>query len=87
VLADGVKHSDGELPAFAMAPGQTADLDVAGPAALAREVASDGREAHLTFELALREDTPWAPAGHVVASEQIAWPAEKPAVPEPAAGG
>jgi beta-galactosidase len=86
LLADGVRHSDGDLPACAIAPGQTADLDMAGPAALVREVASSGREAHLTFELALRENTPWAPAGHVVASEQIAWPAEKSVLPAPAAG-
>ena len=75
--ADGAHVRSGAIPAAALArlaPGARADI----PLALGK-LPADARELHLLVEFALAADTPWADAGHIVASAQLALPAPKPA--------
>jgi beta-galactosidase len=86
VLANGVSEGAGELPPCKLAPGDSGEIEVKDFAAMARNHAAAGYEAHLIIELALRDATPWAPAGHVIACEQFAWPADTLPVPQQPAG-
>ncbi|MFG2638738.1 glycoside hydrolase family 2 TIM barrel-domain containing protein [Streptomyces sp. NPDC048362] len=63
---DGETVESGTLPPPALAPGEAADVELPVPP----PGAPDG-EAFWTVRAVLAADTPWAPAGHVVAWGQI----------------
>jgi beta-galactosidase len=76
---DGRAIAEGTLPELVLAPGEVAKVSVPwGSPAWKRD-----REYFLTLRFRLREKTPWADAGHVVAWEQLAVPV--PAIAEPGA--
>jgi beta-galactosidase len=71
VLVDGgapVAH--GSFGALDVAPGASADLRVPIPVRATSEL-WPGEVSHLRVELRTRTDLPWAPAGHLVAWEQV----------------
>ena len=75
LLADGQPVASGALPADALknlVPGASRDLAISLGA-----LPAEAREFHLNVAFALVRDTPWADAGHIVASEQLALPAPK----------
>jgi beta-galactosidase len=61
-----------------LAPGESTVLELPLPPPQARE---RDLERWLVLEAVLTEDTPWAPAGHVLASEQLAAGGSKPPTP------
>ncbi|MFC4336356.1 glycoside hydrolase family 2 TIM barrel-domain containing protein [Salininema proteolyticum] len=81
VLRDGETLEEGAFDAPAVAPGGEAEASVPLSPPAAPE---PGAEYHLTVRFALKEDAPWADAGHVVAAEQLAlpWSAPSPADPD-----
>ncbi len=73
LLADGEIVREGTLPAAALknlAPSAQRDLTLA-----VGTLPPDAREFHLVVDFALARDQPWAEAGHIVASTQLALPA------------
>jgi beta-galactosidase len=81
LMGDGDLLAKGDLPELDLAPGASrtvtiADLDV---------TPEPGVEYWLNVSYRLREDAPWADAGHEVAWEQFELPFEAP-VPEPEPG-
>jgi beta-galactosidase len=70
VLVDGAPVAHGELGALDVAPGASADLHVPIPVRATSEL-WPGEVSHLRVELRTRTDLPWAPAGHLVAWEQV----------------
>ncbi len=83
VLAvDGDDVATGVLDAEAVPAGDTARIPLPADALDAGELAGDGSEVWLTVPAILRDDEPWAEAGHVVAVQQFdITPAPRPAVP------
>jgi beta-galactosidase len=79
---DGKPLQHGTQPAPDLPPGQstTVSLPIHMPDA------GESREVFLTVELALKNDTSWAPAGHVVAWEQFAVPHQAKAAEAPTPG-
>ncbi|MGI6374894.1 MAG: glycoside hydrolase family 2 TIM barrel-domain containing protein [Anaerolineae bacterium] len=69
LMVDGITAAHGELPRLDVGPRGEATIELQLEAPRRR-----GRERHLHVELRLREATPWAPAGHVVAWAQFALP-------------
>ena len=65
-LEDGVPAARGDCPADPIAPGRKARLTL--PADLLTPANPATREVTIVIRAALKEDTPWAPAGHVLAS-------------------
>ncbi|MBD0735690.1 glycoside hydrolase family 2 TIM barrel-domain containing protein [Streptomyces sp. CBMA29] len=63
---DGVPVATGTLETPPLGPGESADVGLPAPPA----VADDG-ESHWTVRAVLAEDTPWAAAGHTVAWGQV----------------
>ena len=86
VLVSGLVKTTRDLPPFQIPPGATGEDDLTDFINYARNFAAAGYEAHLLLELTLPEATSWAPAGHVVACGQFAWPARNPPGHEQAAG-
>jgi len=72
---DGEAIVGGALPALATPPGETTGFTIPLPRATARA----GEEAFLMVRFTLTEETPYAPAGHEVAWEQL--PVNLPAAP------
>ena len=79
VSEDGVKIADGALPKLTLEPGGEQTLTIP----LEKPSLRPGAEYFLTVRFTLAADEPWAPAGHVVAWDQMALPWEAP--PPPAA--
>ena len=75
VTADGRELSSGALPPLDLAPGE--EREVALP--LAKPALEPGVEYWLTVRFSLAEETAWAPAGHVVAWDQMQLPWSAPA--------
>jgi len=75
---NGKTIQSGELPVEDIAPGETKEvtLDLKQPAP------TPGSEYFLTVSFKLAQDTPWAPAGHVVAWDQFELPSASGTVPE-----
>jgi beta-galactosidase len=70
LTVDGVPVQSGELPALGAGPGETHTIALD----LAASADTPG-ERFLTLRFYQRDATPWAPAGHEVAWEQVALPA------------
>lgn len=66
---DGEPLAAGALEPLALPAGETTEVVVPLPSPLPALAA--GQRAHLTLTFATREALPWAPAGHVVAWEQV----------------
>jgi beta-galactosidase len=64
---DGLSHQSGTLDALDLAPGSTTTVDIPATA----PALEPGQQAHLTLAFHTRADLPWAPAGHVVARQQM----------------
>ncbi len=83
LTADGEVIQSGTLPAMDLAPGQQQEVTVgiAEPA-----VKPAGTEYFLKISFTLAGDSPWAPAGHEVAWDQLGvpWTVATPAAPNPA---
>ena len=75
VTADGVVIEEGALGALDIPPGE--GREVAIP--FAEPEVRSGVEYHLLLTFALAEDAPWAPKGHVLATEQFELPCGAPA--------
>jgi len=73
IRSNGEVVEAGDLPPCAVAPGETRAIDISKVVTGATKAGTAGREVLLTFKLELRQATPWAPAGHVLAWEQIPW--------------
>jgi beta-galactosidase len=71
LTADGETIGEGELPALQAGPGQAQTVPINLPA-------DAPGERFLTIRFRQREATPWAPAGHEVAWDQIALPTVAP---------
>ena len=71
---DGVLAAEGRLPACEVPPGSTREIDISPVAEQAKLASNSGGEIMITFKFALPAATAWAPAGHVMAWEQFAWP-------------
>ena len=69
LLVDGERRAEGSLPTARIAPHSTIDLPL--PAGAQRALRRFDGEAFLTVEFAQRDSTPWAAAGHVVATDQV----------------
>ena len=67
VHVDGEAVATAELDPMAVAPGDTATVTVALPAL----ALGPGQRAYLTVSFRTRVELPWAPVGHLVASEQL----------------
>jgi len=67
LIVDGNRIVGGELPALKIAPGKTLDVPLAVDANL------PVGERFLNFRFTQQEATPWVPAGHEVAWEQLVW--------------
>ncbi len=67
MLSNGKGSAEKQVALPAIAPGGSADLELSLP----QPMVTPGTEIMLTAELRLKGDTPWAPAGHVVAWEQF----------------
>ncbi len=67
LLANGQTVKSGEMKAVAVAPGETAMIQITRP----DELPNDRREYIYDLALSLREDMPWAKRGHVVVREQF----------------
>ncbi|MHB1137332.1 MAG: beta-galactosidase small subunit-related protein [Microthrixaceae bacterium] len=80
---DGVEVASGVLEVPSLAP--RGRRRVALPASLRRRRPGAGEE-HLTITWTQRRRTAWAPAGHVVGTDQVVWTAEGP-TEHPAAAG
>ena len=75
VRADDRVVAEGALPALDIAPHATKQVSVPIPAI----TPEPGVEYWLDVTFALKADTPWAKAGHVLAREQMRLPVAKPA--------
>jgi beta-galactosidase len=75
VRADDRVVAEGALPALDVAPHATKQVSVPIPAI----TPEPGVEYWLDLTFALKADTPWAKAGHVLAREQMKLPLAKPA--------
>jgi len=72
VLVDGVVVGRVRLPRLDVAPHRSDDVVVPLPSAVRRAVADDpGAEVSAIVRFACRADQPWAPAGHLVAWDEI----------------
>ncbi|HEX6786634.1 MAG TPA: glycoside hydrolase family 2 TIM barrel-domain containing protein, partial [Acidimicrobiales bacterium] len=72
VLVDGVVVGHARLPRRDIAPHQSHDVVVPVPAGVRSAAADDpGAEISAIVRFACRTDQPWAPAGHVVAWDQV----------------
>ncbi|RLL68007.1 glycoside hydrolase family 2 TIM barrel-domain containing protein [Streptomyces sp. Z26] len=82
VTRDGERLQHGTLPAPRVGPGEEGTVTV--PYRAPDDV-PPGAEHWLLLDFVLREDAPWADAGHSVAAEQLAleWEAPEPPEPEP----
>ncbi|PTY02611.1 beta-galactosidase [Verrucomicrobia bacterium LW23] len=67
---NGVKVSEGKLPALKTAPGKSEEIEIP----IKTPEAEPGLESHLTLRFATAHATPWCDAGHEVAWEQFALP-------------
>lgn len=65
LLLDGAVVARGELPPLHIGPGER------GEVALDLPVPEAGRELHLNVTFALQDETPWAPGGHEVGTDQL----------------
>ena len=74
IRRDGEVVASGVLPACSVAAGASADIDVAVVAAQAKTLAAEGGEVLMTFKLTQPDANEWAPAGRLVAWEQVGWP-------------
>ena len=85
VEVDGVVVADGELAPLDLAPGASADVRLPVPSV----ALEPGSRAHLTLSFAAIEPQAWAPAGHVVARQQVLLAAApgRSSAPGPVAGG
>ena len=81
VTVDGAVVADGELDPFGLAPGASTTVRLPVPPLDLRP----GEQAHLTLTFALTDERPWAPAGHVIAQQQLLMAAAPG--PSEAAGG
>ena len=82
ILSDGKVVANGELVLPSIAPGKKGTATIALPSLKAAHAAA---EFTLTVEYALKEKTPWADAGFVIATDEIAWPKDLFARPARAA--
>ncbi len=82
IRANGDVIKAGTLPPCVVPPGQTRELDVSQIALAAKALNVTGQEVAITFKLALAHATAWAPAGHVMAWEQVPWPQIMKDLPE-----
>lgn len=82
LLRDGTPVEQGTLPPFSLAPGSTDAMTIPFRTNLVR-----GSEYFLNVEFLLREPTPWAEAGHVVAADQFALTPRPNPSPEPDLSG
>ena len=87
LAVDGLAVLGGELPPLTAGPGEsqevTLDLTLPSPGRRGAGGPTNGAvaeagERFLTFRFYQRDETPWAPAGHEVAWDQIALPAAQP---------
>jgi len=78
---DGTTIQEGSLPPLDLAPGETAAVTVP----IAQPDTKGGADYRLKVVFALREDTAWADAGHVVAWEQFPVAFDTPPPPAVAA--
>jgi beta-galactosidase len=69
VDVDGTEVAAGELEPLDLAPGASAEITVPIPEGAA--ALEPGGRSHLTLSFRTTADLPWAPAGHVVAWEQV----------------
>ena len=76
LLEDGVAVSSGSWTVPPVAPRTKAEVTLPDPGAAIRP----GHEYFLNVEFHLKEDAAWAPAGHVIASDQMAWSNPAPAL-------
>lgn len=86
IRADGAFVESGGLPPCVVPAGETREISVPTVATQARRFSERGQEVLITFKLQLAKATGWAPAGHVVAWEQMAWPQRVPTLPQLPAG-
>jgi beta-galactosidase len=77
LMADGRQEAGGRIEQPDVPPRGEREFQVVLP----EGILQSGREYFLDFSVKTREDLPFRPAGFVVASEQLAFPAEK-AIPE-----
>jgi beta-galactosidase len=82
IHSDGSLVEEGELNPFVVSPGEKVGIDVTTVSSLAQKSARANHEVMVTFKLKLINDAAWAPSGHVVAWEQIAWPQKDSPEPE-----
>jgi beta-galactosidase len=75
LLVDGHVRRRGVLRVPSVGPGATARVSMP----VERPALEPGQEAHLTVRFRTRRDTPWAPAGHLVAWDQMALGRARPA--------
>ena len=81
LLEDGETVAEGVWKVPSVAPGDTAEVTLPKPGV---EIKA-GKEYFLNVAFTLRGDEIWAPKGHVVASDQLAWVNDTPAPAAPAA--
>jgi beta-galactosidase len=73
VLRDGQPHASGAVPALGPrpGPGERRLAEAIAEVPVIRDAKAQGHEWFVLVKLHLREDTPWARAGHVLAWEQF----------------
>lgn len=79
LIVDGEPIERGELELPTLGPRDTATVALPGPARTPRVPC--GAEAHLAVTWQQRRATPWAPAGHVVSSDQLTLPTRSARAP------
>ena len=75
LTAGGVAIEAGTLGTLDVAPGESDEVTIP----FSQPELQPGTEYHLLMTFALAEDAPWAPKGHVLATEQFAMPYDVPA--------
>jgi beta-galactosidase len=70
VHADGIEVARGKLPVPRLSIWASGEVDASHPTTMPKTAGN--AERHVTFRLVLRDATPWASKGHVVAWEQFA---------------
>ncbi|HOW24431.1 MAG TPA: glycoside hydrolase family 2 TIM barrel-domain containing protein [Bacteroidales bacterium] len=74
LMADGRREAGGRIEQPDVPPHGEKEFQIPIP----EGIQDSGREYFLNFSVKTREDLPFRPAGFVVASEQLAFPAERP---------
>jgi beta-galactosidase len=83
IIEDGVEIQHGEIDKIVCAPLASAEITVP----FKPITPQPGCEYHMNVRFALKEETPWARAGHVLAWEQFALPFSTPVAANTAARG